>query len=123
MTTWLLNGNMDAMEHKDEADDALSGIPEPPGVPEPPRIAVKLPPHGGAARPGSVRPGGYQKLAIASTAASSFVTPVIVLGLGGYYLDQRLHHQTSWFAFAGTMLGFVVGVMALLRIIGRLSKP
>ena len=100
-------------------------FPAPPSVgkmPDAPQMSVKLPPRPDRPRQGTVAPGGYHKLAVSVTAASSFVTPILVLGVGGWYLDQMMHHQTAYLAFGGTVLGFVLGVFALMRIIKQLSK-
>jgi hypothetical protein len=112
-------------EKPDEAFDRPSrfpAAPAPANIPVAPKVEVKLPPHPDTPQKGSVVPGGHQKLAVAATAASSFVTPIIVLGAGGWYLDQKLHHQIALLAFAGTLLGFIVGIMALLRVIQQLSR-
>ena len=72
-------------------------------------------------QPGSASPGKYQKLAVAATAATSFVAPVIVLGVAGWWLDQRLH-TIGMCAFVGTVIGFVVGIVSLLGIIRQLNR-
>src|ERR1051326_2745150 len=101
------------MADKDKRDKEFSErFPAPPpstDLPEAPKIEVKLPPVGGKQAPGSVKPGAYRKVAIAATAASSFVTPILVLALGGVWLDKRLH-TGGICAFIGAVLGFIVGV-------------
>jgi F0F1-type ATP synthase assembly protein I len=100
-------------------------FPAPPSisdVPEAPKIDVKLPRVTGEAQPGSVTPGKYRKVAIATTAASSFVAPILVLGVGGYLLDQRMHNTMALFAFLGTVVGFGVGIFSLLRVIQQLNR-
>jgi hypothetical protein len=114
------------MAEKDEREDDLAkrfpASPAPPEIPDAPKIEVKLPPRAGAPQPGTVAPGGYHKLAVAATAASTFVTPIIVLGVGGWWLDQRLHMTTALFAFIGTVLGFIAGVVGLMRVIQQLNR-
>jgi F0F1-type ATP synthase assembly protein I len=80
-----------------------------------------LPPHPAKPRPGAVEPGGYNRLALATTAATSFIMPIIVLSVGGWWLDQKLHHTTFWIAFIGVMVGMVVGVASLLNVIKRMQ--
>ncbi len=91
-------------------------------VPEPPKVAVQLPPRAGKPQPGTVAPGSYQKVAIAATAASSFIAPILVMGVGGWWLDQRLHTSIGICAFVGTVVGFIVGILSLLRVIQQLNR-
>jgi hypothetical protein len=86
-----------------------------------PKIANQLPPRPSATRPGGVEPGGYSKLAIASTAATSFIMPIVILSVGGWWLDNRLHHKTGWLAFIGVLLGLVVGISSLMKVMARLQ--
>ena len=112
------------MAKKDERDDLAERFPAPPPsaeLPDTPKFDVKLPPPLGQRSPGSVVPGSHYKLAVAATAASSFVAPIIVLGVAGWWLDQRIHNGVSVFAFVGTVLGFIVGIVALLRVIQQLN--
>jgi hypothetical protein len=113
-----------AEDDREEQDDLQSRFPEvppAPHVPEPPKMTQPLPPHPAKPRPGAVEPGGYNKLALATTAASSFIMPIIVLSVGGWWLDQKLHHTTFWIAFIGVMLGMIVGVSALLNVVKRMQ--
>ncbi len=88
-------------------------------VPEVPRLApVVRPVKPGTQRP-AIEPGSYNKAALASTAATSFIMPTIVLALIGYFLDQKLH--TNYLAFIGVVVGLIVGISALMRIVKRLE--
>ena len=111
---------------EDERDkDLRQRFPAPPrggDVPAPPKVEVKLPPPAGKPQPGTVTPGKYQKLAVAATAATSFAAPIVILSVGGWWLDQRLHNSTAIFAFLGTVVGFAVGILALLRVIQQLNR-
>jgi hypothetical protein len=105
--------------------DLSKRFPAPPPsseLPEAPRIDVKLPPRQGTPQPGRVTPGAYQKLAVAATAATSFIAPIVVLGVGGWWLDQRLHSPIGICAFIGTVVGFIVGIVSLLRVIQQLNR-
>ena len=90
-------------------------------VPEVPRLAPVVRPV--KAKPGASRieAGSYRKAAIASTAATSFIMPTLVLALLGYWLDIKLHHTTNYLAFIGVVLGLIVGTTALMRIISKLE--
>ena len=114
-----------AEEEAAEEDDLLSrfpATPETPEVPDVPKFAVKLPPHSSKIQPGSIAPDSYGKMGLAFTAATSFIMPVVVLSVGGWWLDQKLHHTTAWLAFAGVLLGLVTGVVSLINVMNKLSK-
>jgi hypothetical protein len=112
-------------DEKRNEEEKLSGrfpdLPPTPEAPEVPKLSPKLPPHPAQTRPGQIEPGSYNKMAIASQAASALVMPVIVLSLAGWWLDTKLHHSTGWLAFIGVIVGFIAGVSALLKIVSRLS--
>ncbi len=91
-------------------------------LPEVPKLAPVLPPHPGKAAERGQGPGSNQKAAIATTAASAFVTPVLVLSVGGYFLDKKIHDAVPWFAMLGVVVGMIVGITALLRIIKKLEE-
>ena len=117
----------DEKRDKEQAEqDDLAGrfprMPRSPEIPEAPKLDVKLPPHPDTPKPGDVQPGQYNKMALALVSATAFVMPVIVLALVGYMVDQAMKHTTAWFAFAGVMLGMVVGLTALMRILNRMNQ-
>ena len=109
-------------EEEPEIESRFPTLGPMPDVPDAPRLSPELPRHPSLPRPGAPEPGSAGKSAIAATAASSFVMPVIVLSVGGYLLDKALHHQTYWLAFVGVLLGFVAGIAALLNVIRKLSE-
>ena len=92
------------------------------GVPEVPQLAPVVRPAKPQAFVKAAAPGSYQKAALASTAATAFIMPTLVLALLGYWFDQKLHHTTNYLAFAGVLLGLVVGISALLRIVNKLNE-
>ncbi len=96
-------------------------VPPAPDIPEAPRIVANLPPHPDKARPGAVAPGSYKNAGLAYSAASAFIMPIIVLSLGGWWLDRKLNHATFWLAFGGVLLGLIVGVTALLRVVNQMN--
>ena len=97
------------------------GLPRIPRLPDAPKIDVKLPELPGAQQQGKVAPGAYRKVAIAATSASSFISPILVLGVGGWWLDQKLH-SGGICAFVGTVIGFIAGIVALLQVIRQLNR-
>ncbi len=111
-------------EAEAQEDDLLQRFPDlPPGqeLPEPPKLSHLIP------RPvkppsGSIEPGSYNKMAIAATAASSFIMPILVLSVAGWWLDEKLHTK-PWLAFGGVVLGFIAGTVSLLNVIKRLEEP
>ncbi len=114
------------MEEKDKRDQEIPerfpAPPPPTELPQAPRIDVKLPAPPGGPGAGRPAPGSYRKVAIAATAASSFIAPILVLGVGGWWLDQRLHTSVGICAFIGTVLGFIVGILSLMRVIKQLNQ-
>lgn len=120
------------MEAEDRRDETREPNPEPvvpdsgegvsiPDAPEIPRLDPKLPRHPTQARPPDVAPGAYGKMAIASTAATSLIMPIIVFAVGGMFLDRKLHTD-PWGAFIGVVLGFVAGIAALMNVMRRLGE-
>gem|GEM_PF-2912104 len=107
-------------EEEPPIEKRFPAMPPLPNLPEVPKYDAKLPDIN-APRRGTVEPGAYGKMAVAVTAATSFVMPVIVMGGGGWLLDQKLKHETAWFALVGVVVGFFVGVVALLRVIQKLQ--
>lgn len=110
------------LEEEDELSGRFPTMPNLNAIPDAPKLSVQLPPHPDRPKPGSIEPGGYNNLALAATAATSFIMPVLVLSVGGIYLDRALHHKTPWFAMAGVIFGMVVGISALMRVINKMSK-
>lgn len=108
----------DKPQEEDELRKRFPDVPTMPELPPAPKVEVQLPPHP-ARRPGG-EPGEYNKLAVGAMAASSLITPIIVLAVGGYFVDQR-YNSAPWGAFVGLVVGFIVGVSSLLRIIRRLQ--
>ena len=115
-----------ADDEQDAEDALIKRFPAPPSfdreddVPTPPRIKVDLPPHPDKPRPGAVEPGSYKGTALAYQAASSFIMPIILLGLLGWFLDGRFH--TNGIAtIIFFILGFVVGIFSLLRIVNQMD--
>jgi F0F1-type ATP synthase assembly protein I len=95
-------------------------LPNAPTLPDAPRYEAKLPDIS-KPRPGAAAPGAYSKIAIAATAATSFIVPIIVLSVGGYFLDKKLNNTTPWFAMLGLIVGLAAGISALLKIIAKLQ--
>ena len=89
-------------------------------VPEAPKLAPAVrpqPPHGST----TAEQGSYSKIAIAGSAAGSFTGPIIAMTLGGYWLDKKLHHATSYLTVVGMLLGLIVGVVSIARILRKLN--
>jgi hypothetical protein len=107
-------------DEKKREEERFPAVPRSREAPAPPKLDVKLPPHPSTPRTGAVEPGAYNKMAIATTAATSFIMPVILLSVGGYFLDQKLH-TSPWLAFGGVVVGFVTGIVALMRVMRKLS--
>ena len=106
---------------QDEDSARFPTVPPLPEIPEAPSLSPRLPPHPDKPLPGAVEPGTHNKNALAFTAANSFIMPILVLAVGGWYLDQRLHHTVQWLAFVGVLVGLVVGMSSLLNVVKRMQ--
>jgi hypothetical protein len=104
----------------DELADRFPRMPSAPDLPEPPKLSPTLPPSA-QRQPGAVEPGGYNKMALAFTAANSFIMPVIVLTIAGIFLDRKFGGGKGWYVILGVFLGLIVGVTALVRVIKKMS--
>jgi F0F1-type ATP synthase assembly protein I len=102
------------------AEPQVPKLPVSPDVPEVPRLAKVRPPAKPTARAQGPQPGAYRDQALAYSAVSQFVMPILVLGLLGWALQNRFHFA-PWGVLVGFTLGFVVGVAALLKVINRMS--
>jgi hypothetical protein len=111
----------DEGQKQDDLQSRFLNVPPAPQVPDPPKMTQPLPPHPAKPQPGMVEPGSYSNMALATTAASAFIMPIIVLSVGGWWLDQKMHHTTAWIAFVGVLVGLVVGVSALIKVVNRLQ--
>jgi hypothetical protein len=116
----------EASKEADAEQNDLPGrfpdLPPAPEIPEPPKLSHLIPPHVTRRQPGTVEPGSYNKMALATTAASSFIMPILVLSVGGWWLDKKLH-TSPWLAFGGVVIGFIAGIVSLLNVIRRLEEP
>lgn len=110
----------------DEADDLNQRFPVPPTVgtaPETPKLVRRdLPPHPEKPRQGAIEPGAYTNMGLAATAATSFIMPIIVCGLFGLYVLDARFHLAPWGTVGGFTLGFIVGIMSLMRVVNRMSQ-
>lgn len=100
----------------------LPELPSLPDLPETPVLKPVLPPRPSKApEQNQMQSQNYGKAALASMAATSFVMPIIVLSLAGYWLDIRLKHSVDWLAGVGLLIGMGVGTTSLIRLLQRLS--
>src|SRR4051812_34683151 len=112
----------DRAELQDDLNRSNPRMPAPPDVPEPPKIQAQLPPRPDTPQSGNVQPGQYNKLALAFTAANSFIMPIIILSIAGFFCDQKFGHSKGLFSILGVLLGLVVGISSLMRVIKKLSE-
>ena len=121
----MANEKRDKDEAEDQQDDLsrrFPRMPMAPDVPEPPKIQANLPPHPDKPQPGAVQPGQYNKLALAFTAANSFIMPVLILSIAGFVCDQKFGHSKGLFSILGVVLGLVVGIAGLMRVIKKMAE-
>jgi F0F1-type ATP synthase assembly protein I len=98
-------------------EEAPPGVPHVPDLPEAPRLEPHLPP----IPKERADEGDYRRAGLAYTIPAALVAPILVLTLGGAWLDERLHRSPA-FTLAGAVLGFVVGMINMVRIAGKLNR-
>ncbi|MBC7527057.1 MAG: AtpZ/AtpI family protein [Chthonomonadaceae bacterium] len=114
-------------EPKDEPEEVplekrFPIVPHLGDIPMAPKVTAQLPPDPSKVQvEGSVKPGEYTNLGLSMTAAGTFVSPIIVLSLIGYFLDMKFK-TTPILVFIGLVIGFIVGVTSLMRVSAKLSK-
>lgn len=109
-------------EPDNEIERRLSALPPTPSFPEAPKLErVQRPREKTPTGMGLAQPGGGRNLALSMQLAGSFTAPVIVLTLGGYLLDHRLHHATPYLLLGGMLLGLIAGTLSAIRIFRSLK--
>ncbi len=107
----------------EEPELRIPDVPSLPNIPQAPELKPVLPPRPSKAMPmQTTQSQSVGKAALASMAATSFIMPIIILALGGYWLDTRLKHSTFWFAGLGVLVGMAVGINSLMRLLERLNN-
>lgn len=90
-------------------------------VPLPPKLTTKPIPTLASTKKHVAEPGSYRNTALASQAATSFISPIIILGVVGWLIDGKFH--TGGVAIiVGFILGFIIGVSSLLRIVNKMDS-
>jgi hypothetical protein len=110
-------------EHKTDDSskegEALPDVPPAPELPDVPKLTPSLP-----SRPepsAGEEPGQYQRMGLAYMLPIALAAPVIVLTLAGYWLDGHFH-TPSYFTMGGALLGFISGLVNMLRIASKLNR-
>lgn len=60
---------------------------------------------------------GYRKGAPYMAASSQLVGAVVVFTLGGWWLDEKLGHETPWFTLAGAAIGMTGGFISFFKTV------
>jgi F0F1-type ATP synthase assembly protein I len=94
-------------------------LPRVPELPQPPKIDVKLPKLSDKAEEQKVEQ--LRKMGVAYNIPASLIAPIIVLSVGGIWLDKRFGGG-SIFTAIGLILGVIVGFMNMIRMVQRLDK-
>ena len=100
--------------------DQFPELPKFEDVPDVPKISPSLPKLPSQSNSGDSQPGGYKKIALASTAATSFIGPIIVMTIIGLFLDKKFGHGQGLFVVGAIILGFIVGVTSLMTVLKKL---
>ena len=98
---------------------AAPELPRVPELPQPPKIEVNLPKLGDRAEEQKVEQ--LRKMGVAYNIPASLIAPIIVLSVGGIWLDKRFGGG-SVFTAVGFILGVIVGFMNMIRMVQRLEK-
>lgn len=88
-------------------------------VPPAPEMRPDLPPRESRRR--TEDEGLYQRMGLAYTIPAALVAPILVLTLLGAWLDSQLH-RSPLFTLGGAILGFVTGMINMIRLANRLNR-
>ena len=106
-------------EDENEAlDPELPAVPSVPELPRAPNLSPSLPPR---PKPPSEERNDLQKAGIAYTIPASLIAPIIVLTIGGYWLDEKFERYPL-FTISGALLGSIAGFINMIRIANKLNK-
>jgi F0F1-type ATP synthase assembly protein I len=103
---------------EEEDKERLPKVPEVPPLPEVPELKPQLP-----AQPKPSREpdqGLYQKMGLAYALPIVLITPIVVLTVGGWWMDEQLKSSPG-FTIGGAVLGVIVGFINMIRIANRLQ--
>ena len=108
------------MSGDDKPDgEAIPDVPDLPELPRAPELRPVLPAR--PKRPNEEEASDLQRAGIAYTLPASLIAPIIVLTLGGYWLDERFGKSPA-FTIGGALLGAVTGFINMIRIANKLNK-
>ncbi len=112
------NGGDEGADEERERAPKLPDLPPVPELPEVPELRPNLPPH--PRQPASQDAKQYRQMGLAYTIPAALVAPIVVLTLGGWWLDERFHKSPA-FTLAGAVLGMISGVVNMIRIANKLN--
>ena len=95
----------------------LPDVPAVPTLPEAPKLRPNLP---RIAIGETEQAKDYRGMGIAYTIPIMLVTPVVLFTLAGWWLDEKLH-RAPVFVLSGSLLGFVVGFINMIRAANRMN--
>jgi F0F1-type ATP synthase assembly protein I len=109
------------MRHVD-GKDKREGLPEIPEIPELP-AAPELKPNLPKLERRKLGEGAenYRNMGIAYTIPAALIAPILVLTLGGWWLDARLH-KSPFFTLCGAVLGAICGFINMIRMANKLNE-
>lgn len=111
--------NNQTPDEPEPENEALPEIPPMPTLPDVPELKPNLP------KPQKSRlqdsASEYQRLGVAYTIPIALITPILLLTLGGAWLDSR-YQKSPWFLLGGALIGTIVGFINMIRIANKLNK-
>ena len=98
--------------------EELPEVPVVPELPDAPKLKPNLPrlPESGETEQAKE----YRRMGIAYTIPVTLVTPIVLLTLIGWWLDERFH-KAPIFVLCGALLGTAVGFINMIRLVNRLN--
>ena len=99
-------------------DEELPEVPDVPQLPETPKLKPNLPRLPQSRETEETKE--YRRMGIAYTIPVTLVTPIVLLTLIGWWLDERFH-KSPIFVLCGALLGTLVGFINMIRLVNRLN--
>lgn len=102
----------------EDAPLEMPDLPSLPTLPDAPTLKPNLP---SRSKPKNESAKDYQQMGIAYTIPALLITPIVLLTVGGWWLDTH-YHKSPAFTLGGALLGTVCGFINMFRAVSKLNK-